>query len=93
MQAIKPNSGWPVSNDPFDKKKIMEMNGLIAQNRLKDITSVIVIKNGKLLIEEYFNGSGRDSLHNPRSVGKTFASAMMGIAIHDGYIKNENQSL
>jgi CubicO group peptidase (beta-lactamase class C family) len=93
LQAIKPNSGWPVSSDPFDKKKIMEMNGLIAQNRLKNITSVIVIKNGKLLIEEYFNGNGRDSLHNPRSVGKTFASAMMGIAIHDGYIKNENQTL
>lgn len=93
LQIIKPNSGWQVSGDPFDKKKIMEMNGLIAQNRLKDITSVIVIKNGKLLIEEYFNGSGRDSLHNPRSVGKTFASAMMGIAIHDGYIKNENQTL
>jgi CubicO group peptidase (beta-lactamase class C family) len=93
LQAIKPNSGLPVSDDSFDKKKIMEMNGLIAQNRLKDITSVIVIKNGKLLIEEYFNGSTRDSLHNPRSVGKTFASAMMGIAIHDGFIKNEYQTL
>ncbi|MDR6944508.1 serine hydrolase domain-containing protein [Mucilaginibacter pocheonensis] len=93
IQNIKPNSGWLVSGESFDKKKIMEMNGLIAQNRFKNITSVIVIRNGKLLIEEYFNGSGRDSLHNPRSVGKTFASAMMGIAIHDGFIKNESQTL
>jgi len=53
----------------------------------------VVIKNGKLLLEEYFNGSGRDSLHNPRSVGKTFASAMMGVAINDGYIKSEDETL
>lgn len=93
IQAIKPNSGWQVSSDPFDQNKIRELHGLIAQNKLKDITSIIVIKNGKLLIEEYFNGSSRDSLHDPRSVGKTFASAMMGIAIHDGFIKSENQRL
>ncbi|NHA03891.1 serine hydrolase [Mucilaginibacter sp. HC2] len=93
IQTIKPNSGWQVSSDPFDQNKIRELNGLIAQNKLKDITSIIVIKNGKLLIEEYFNGSSRDSLHDPRSVGKTFASAMMGIAIHDGFIKSENQTL
>ncbi|MEZ2334446.1 serine hydrolase domain-containing protein [Mucilaginibacter sp. RCC_168] len=93
IQSIKPNSGWQVSTADFDRKRIMEMNGLIAGNRFKQITSVIVIKNGKLLIEEYFNGSSRDSLHDPRSVGKTFASAMMGIAIHDGFIKSENQTL
>ncbi|WP_419701904.1 serine hydrolase domain-containing protein [Mucilaginibacter sp. NFX135] len=93
VQAIKPNSGWPVSTETFDSKKITELNTLIAQNKFKDITSIVVIKNGKLLIEEYFNGSSRDSLHDPRSVGKTFASAMMGIAIHDGFIKSENQTL
>jgi CubicO group peptidase (beta-lactamase class C family) len=52
-----------------------------------------VIKNEKLLLEEYFNGYGRDSLNDTRSVGKSFSSALMGIAIKDGYIKNENQTL
>lgn len=93
LQAIKPCSGWPISAESFDKKKLMAMNGLIAGNLFKKITSVVVIKNGKLLVEEYFNGSARDSLHNPRSVGKTFASAMMGMAIRDGYIKSVNQTL
>ncbi|HEX8024124.1 serine hydrolase [Mucilaginibacter sp.] len=93
LQPIKPGSGWQISKENFDTKKIKEMNALIAGNRFKQITSVVVIKNGKLLIEEYFNGSARDSLHNPRSVGKTFASTMMGIAIHDGYIKSVDQTL
>jgi CubicO group peptidase (beta-lactamase class C family) len=93
LQPIKPGSGWPISPEGFDNDKIKAMNALIAGNRFKQITSVVVIKNGKLLIEEYFNGSARDSLHNPRSVGKTFASTMMGIAIHDGYIKSVDQTL
>ncbi|MEO3406288.1 serine hydrolase [Mucilaginibacter sp. CAU 1740] len=93
LQPIKPGSGWPVSTESFDKKKLMAMNGLIANNIFKKITSVVVIKNGKLLIEEYFNGSARDSLHNPRSVGKTFASTVMGMAIRDGYIKSVDQTL
>jgi CubicO group peptidase (beta-lactamase class C family) len=45
------------------------------------------------LIEEYFNGADRSTLHNTRSAGKSFASTMMGIAIGDGYIKNENQTI
>jgi CubicO group peptidase (beta-lactamase class C family) len=94
IQPIKPNSGgWKVSNESYDKKKIRELKQRIAENLFKDITSIVVIKNGKLLIEEYFNGATRDTLHDTRSVGKSFASTMMGIAINDGYIKSEDQTL
>ncbi|OOQ56937.1 serine hydrolase [Mucilaginibacter pedocola] len=93
IQAIKPNSGWTVSKESYNKKLIEGMNEKIAQNKFKNISGLVVIKNGKLLIEEYFNGEGRDTLHDPRSVGKTFASAVMGIAINEGYIKSEQQTL
>ncbi len=87
IQPIKPNSGWEISSDTFDQVKIRELNTKIAQAAFKDITSIVVIKNGKLLIEEYFNGAKRKTLHNSRSVGKTFASAAAGIAIDEGYLK------
>lgn len=93
VQPIQPNSGWEVSKAPVDKQKIEEMNKLIALNKLKEITGVVVIKDGKLLLEEYFNKADRNTLHDTRSVGKSFASTMMGFAIQDGYIKNENQTL
>jgi CubicO group peptidase (beta-lactamase class C family) len=93
VQTIKPGSGWRISNDNFDKAKIRELNLRIAQKLYKEITSVVVIKNGKLLIEEYFNGATRETLHDTRSVGKSFASTLVGIAIKDGYIKSENQTL
>lgn len=93
IQPFKPNSDWVVSNAQFDKEKIKALNKSIAQNTFKDITSIIVIKEGKLLIEEYFNQADRNTLHDTRSVGKSFSSALMGIAIKDGYIKSENQTL
>lgn len=93
MQTIQPNSGWTVSTENFDRAKIEMLNKKIAQNRFEKINGIVVVKNGKLLIEEYFNGAARDSLHDPRSVGKTIASTMMGIAIEEKYIKSENLQL
>ncbi|MFT6935347.1 MAG: CubicO group peptidase (beta-lactamase class C family) [Maribacter sp.] len=93
VQPIKPNSGWTESKSNYDSTKIENLNKKIAQNRFEAITSIVVIKEGKLLLEEYFNDANRDSLHNTRSVGKSFASTMMGIAINEGYIENENLSL
>lgn len=93
IQPIAPNSGWEISNLPFDKKKIESLNTAVAGYDLKEITSVVVIHDGKLMLEEYFNDAGRTTLHDTRSVGKSFASTLMGIAIQDGYIKNEDQPL
>ena len=93
LQPIAENSGWTLSEDGIEETLIREMNKKIAQNDLKSITSIAVIKDGKLLLEEYFNKADRTTLHDTRSVGKTFASAMMGVAIEEGHIKDENASL
>lgn len=93
IQSIANNSGFETSNSQYDKKKIEELNKSIYQNSFKAITSIVVIKEGKLLLEEYFNNADRNTLHDTRSVGKSFASVLMGIAIKEGYIKDENQTL
>jgi CubicO group peptidase (beta-lactamase class C family) len=93
IQIIKPLKDWQISKDNFDVAKIEELNGKIASNTFKGITSIVVIKDNKLLIEEYFNGATRNTLHDTRSVGKSFTSALLGIAIKDNYIKDEMQLL
>lgn len=93
IQPIKENGDWPISTAKYEISKIEDLNKKIAQNRFEAITSIVVIKEGELLIEEYFNDATRNTLHNTRSVGKSFASTMMGIAIEEGYIKNENLTL
>ncbi len=93
IQPIESNSGWKLSKASYDKEKIRKLNEHIAQNKFKDITSIVVIKEGKLLLEEYFNGANRRTLHDTRSVGKSFASTMTGIAIADGHLEGTDQTL
>ena len=93
LGQVKLYNGFEVSKEDFDKNKIKELKGNINEGVFKKINSIIVIKNGKLLIEEYFNGETRSSLHDPRSVGKSFASTITGIAIHEKYLRSEDQKL
>jgi CubicO group peptidase (beta-lactamase class C family) len=93
LNPVQPYDGFAISKEPFDTKKIKELKAGIDVGIFKKINSVVVIKNGKLLIEEYFNNESRNSLHDPRSVGKSFASTIMGIAIRDGYISSETEIL
>ncbi len=93
VQPIADLNDWQISDYRFDISRIEELNRKIADKTFKDITSIVVIREGKLLIEEYFNGAGRNTLHDTRSVGKSFASAIMGLAISDGHLKNEFQTL
>lgn len=93
LNTISQYNGLEVSNSSFDKNKIKYLKGAIEEGIYKKINSIVVLKEGKILIEEYFNGENRNSLHDPRSVGKSFASTIMGIAINDGLIKNETQTI
>ncbi|GAB3575749.1 hypothetical protein GCM10027578_40340 [Spirosoma luteolum] len=88
-----PYPGFAVSRADFDTNRIKTLKGAIEAGMFKHITGVVVIKNGELLIEEYANGATRDSLHDVRSVGKSFAAALTGIALHDRYLKRINQPL
>lgn len=85
--------GFEISSKKFNEDKIKELKGSIDEGIFKQINSIIVINEGKLQIEEYFNGEDRNTLHDPRSVGKSFASTLLGIAIGNNLIKDENQEL
>ncbi|KAA0129293.1 serine hydrolase [Chryseobacterium sp. SN22] len=93
LNIPRPYDGFPVSSEPFDTGKIKQLKGLIREGVFKRINSIIVINKRKLQIEEYFNGVDRNALHDPRSVGKSFASTLMGIAIGRQFIHNEDQQL
>lgn len=47
----------------------------------KNIHSILLIKDGKLIFEEYFYGYNREKLHFLASVSKSITSLLIGIAI------------
>lgn len=93
VQAQVTVAGWPVADPNFDQEKIASLDQAVESGTYKKINSVIVIRDGRLLVERYYNGAERDSTHNPRSVGKTFTAAVLGIAIEEGYIESVDQPL
>jgi CubicO group peptidase (beta-lactamase class C family) len=48
------------------------------------VHSMLVARRGRLILEEYFFGYMRDTPHDTRSAGKTFASVLIGAARQQG---------
>jgi len=76
----------------------------IAQGKYNDIHSILIIKDGKLVLEEYFATNGkrfgafikevfRKKPHHLASTTKAVLSALCGIAIDKGYIKSVNEPI
>ena len=52
----------------------------------KGTKGFIVLKNGKIVIEKYFNGHSETAKWNWYSAGKTLTSATVGIADYEGFL-------
>ena len=88
----------------LNSNKIAEMFEFIEDNSY-DVHSVIIVRNGYLLTEEYFwesqiyrNPYGSksypwDLFHEQTSATKSFMSTLIGIALQEGYLDNINQTL
>ncbi len=57
------------------------------------IHSVLLVNNGQLVIEEYYNGYSANNPHDLRSVTKSIRSILMGIAIDKGFIEDINDPI
>jgi CubicO group peptidase (beta-lactamase class C family) len=56
-------------------------------------TAFLIIKDDRLIYENYFNGYKRDSINTSFSVAKSFVSALVGIAIDEGLINSIDDPL
>ena len=67
------------------------MTSAVEQARYTNIHSILILKNGKLVYERYFNGWNKDSLHDTRSAFKSVTSLLAGIALDKGFIRTIHQ--
>jgi len=80
---LKIDGSWEISSldeQEVDPQIIRELMRQILNNNLKNIHSILLIKNGKLILEEYFCGYHRDLKHPVASVTKSVTSILFGIA-------------
>ena len=51
-----------------------------------DINSLVIVKNGKIVYEKYFNGAARNNLNLASAVTMNITSTLIGCAIDDGLL-------
>lgn len=76
----------------MDQKRIGELEHKINTD-YGNTTGVVVLKEGKLVYEKYFNGCTRESQVHVYSVTKSIISILIGIAVDKGYIQSIDQKV
>jgi CubicO group peptidase (beta-lactamase class C family) len=82
-----PTRRWNVSTPEDQGMESERLNSIstYVQGQLPDTTSVVVVRHGHIVFEEYFDGD-RDTLRSLASVTKSVVSALIGIAVDQGLI-------
>ncbi len=86
-----PTQEWHTSSPAaqgLDEARLRELVALIADDeQFPDLHSLLVVRHGYLVVEEYFAGYDAERLHMMQSVSKSFTSAAIGIAIAQGELE------
>jgi CubicO group peptidase (beta-lactamase class C family) len=104
--------GWQMASlneVGISEEKISQAVAHIHDGTYQNVHSILIIKDGKLVFEEYFDGYvfdyngdeyrgaftefGIDTTHNLASVTKSVTSALVGIAIDQGLIEGVDESM
>ena len=83
------DDGWATSSleaEGLNAAMMVEVMEFLRQDPYGDFRSLVIVRNGRLVFESYFNGHHRDSLHDIRSATKSLTSAVVGIAIAAGLV-------
>lgn len=75
-----------------DTSAVLEEVFLNAE-QFPNLKSLIVYKNNLVIKEKYFHDGAADSDHDVRSVTKSVMSTLIGIAIDNGFIQSEEQTI
>lgn len=80
---------YPSAPDPGVERRLEEAFGVGDLDRFLTSTNsqvLLVIEEGQLVFERYANGAKPDTMLTSFSVAKSFDSALVGIAIDEGFI-------
>lgn len=77
-----------LATESVDETEIVNIVKDILDGRYGGIDSILIARNGSLVLEEYFNGYHRHKKHDIRSATKSITGLLAGIAIDKGYLES-----
>ncbi len=87
FSPIDVSSPWVVSTPEAENIGDLSFIKGQAEASLR-ITSVTVVRNGRMVYEDFFKGFKKDSLHDVRSVTKSVVSLLTGLALEKAFIQS-----
>jgi CubicO group peptidase (beta-lactamase class C family) len=90
-----PTTEWQTANPAELKMDIEKLSKLdpIIKAEYGNIGGIVIVRNGYIAYENYYNGYGPDDTLHVASVTKSVLSAIVGIAIDKGFIKSTDQKV
>ena len=88
--------GWPVSAlsaEGIDEEPVEALVERVLRGEPGRPEAILIARNGKLVLEEYFYGFRRDRLHPIQSVTKSVTSLLFGIARDGGLVGDLGQPI
>lgn len=83
----------PLSSVKLNPDTIAKIIQLIRATPPNDFRGIVIIKDHKLVLEQYFSTYWRETIHDIRSAGKGITALLLGIAIDKGLVKSAEQSI
>ena len=83
------DDGWPVADAAatgWNIATLASMEAAIEGGQAPDTTSLLVVRDGRLVYERYFNKGGREVLNNTRSATKSVTALLVGAAVDRGLV-------
>lgn len=96
QKPIKTSDGLETGHlkDEFkNPEPIIQMVKETIKGNFPDVHSILIYKNNKLILEEYFYGYEKNTPHQLRSATKPFIGGLVGIAVDKGFIESEKEKL
>ncbi|WP_338445072.1 serine hydrolase domain-containing protein [Pelagerythrobacter marensis] len=81
--AAAPDPREFAAGEPFDGDTLAKVDAYLAE---MNAAGIMVIQDGKVRLEKYRLGFGRDQRWTSFSVAKSFTSTLLGAAVKDGHI-------
>ncbi|HMG33990.1 MAG TPA: serine hydrolase [Blastocatellia bacterium] len=91
-----PTGEWRTSSpedQSLDRKILKRLVKRIRKNKIRDLNSLLIVRNGYLVVESYFNGSGPNDVHTLQSDTKSVTSLLIGAAIAQGKLAGVDEPI
>jgi CubicO group peptidase (beta-lactamase class C family) len=88
---------WPVEGSTPEQQG-MDSELLVGifdyiERQEANVHGLLIVRNGYTVVEVYYPPYGPNTRHGTASCGKSFTGALVGIAIHEGYIEDVDQKV